>query len=300
MKDTSEKFRSDILCRMPIRATRLFFCMATTFYIVTVFGLCTACTTVSGTGRKQFNVYSTSQENAMGAQAYQEEMKDAKIIGSGPVYERVQKIGARIATAAKQRHPEIANTMVWEWTVIDDPKMVNAWMLPGGYGAVYTGLVNFVQSDDELAVVMGHEAAHAIARHGGERMTHGAAAQLGANAAGVATNSEAVAQGAAIGLQAGLLLPYSRKHESEADELGLYIAAQAGYDPRSAITLWRRMQSQGGAKIEFLSTHPSEDTRIELLQQQMPQAYAIYKRTRVDGTATEAKDFANTKPQTSK
>ena len=300
MKDTSEKFRSDILCRMPIRATRLFFCMATTFYIVTVFGLCTACTTVSGTGRKQFNVYSTSQENTMGAQAYQEEMKDAKIIGSGPVYERVQKIGARIATAAKQRHPEIANTMVWEWTVIDDPKMVNAWMLPGGYGAVYTGLVNFVQSDDELAVVMGHEAAHAIARHGGERMTHGAAAQLGANAAGVATNSEAVAQGAAIGLQAGLLLPYSRKHESEADELGLYIAAQAGYDPRSAITLWRRMQSQGGAKIEFLSTHPSEDTRIELLQQQMPQAYAIYKRTRVDGTATEAKDFANTKPQTSK
>ena len=300
MKDTSEKFRSDILCRMPIRATRLFFCMATTFYIVTVFGLCTACTTVSGTGRKQFNVYSTSQENAMGAQAYQAEMKDAKIIGSGPVYERVQKIGARIATAAKQRHPEIANTMVWEWTVIDDPKMVNAWMLPGGYGAVYTGLVNFVQSDDELAVVMGHEAAHAIARHGGERMTHGAAAQLGANAAGVATNSEAVAQGAAIGLQAGLLLPYSRKHESEADELGLYIAAQAGYDPRSAITLWRRMQSQGGAKIEFLSTHPSEDTRIELLQQQMPQAYAIYKRTRVDGTATEAKDFANTKSPASK
>ena len=265
-----------------------------------IFGTSAACTTVSGTGRKQFNVYSTSQENAMGAQAYQEEMKDAKIIGSGPVYERVQKIGARIATAAKQRHPEIANTMVWEWTVIDDPKMVNAWMLPGGYGAVYTGLVNFVQSDDELAVVMGHEAAHAIARHGGERMTHGAAAQLGANAAGVATNSEAVAQGAALGLQAGLLLPYSRKHESEADELGLYIAAQAGYDPRSAIALWRRMQSQGGAKIEFLSTHPSEGTRIELLQQEMPQAYAIYKRTRVDETSTEAKDFANTKPQTSK
>ena len=295
-----EIFQSDILCRMTIQDTHWFFCTAKTFCIVTVFGLCTACTTVSGTGRKQFNVYSTSQENAMGAQAYQAEIKDAKIIGSGPVYERVQKIGARIATAAKQRHPEIANTMVWEWTVIDDPKMVNAWMLPGGYGAVYTGLVNFVQTDDELAVVMGHEAAHAIARHGGERMTQGAAAQLGANAAGVATNSEAVAQGAAIGLQAGLLLPYSRKHESEADELGLYIAAQAGYDPRSAIQLWRRMQSQGGAKIEFLSTHPSEDTRIELLQQQMPQAYAIYKRTRVDETSTEAKDFANTKPQTSK
>ena len=131
-------------------------------------------------------------------------------------------------------------------------------------------------------------------------MTHGAAAQLGANAAGVATNSEAVAQGAALGLQAGLLLPYSRKHESEADELGLYIAAQAGYDPRSAIALWRRMQSQGGAKIEFLSTHPSEGTRIELLQQEMPQAYAIYKRTRVDGTATDAKDVATTKPPTSK
>jgi predicted Zn-dependent protease len=103
-----------------------------------------------------------------------------------------------------------------------------------------------------------------------------------------------------MSLQAGILLPYSRKQESEADELGLFIAAQAGYDPRSAIALWRRMQSQGGAKIEFLSTHPSEDTRIELMQQQMPQAYAIYKRTRVDGTATDAKDFANTKPPVSK
>jgi predicted Zn-dependent protease len=260
----------------------------------------TACTTVSGTGRKQLNVYSTSQENAMGAQAYQDEMKNVKIISSGPVFERVQKIGARIAMAAKQLHPEIANTMVWKWTVIDDPKMINAWMLPGGYGAVYTGLVNFVQSDDELAVVMGHEAAHAIARHGGERMTQGAAAQLGAAAAGAATDSEAIAQGAAMGLQAGILLPYSRKQESEADELGLFIAAQAGYDPRSAIALWRRMQSQGEAKIEFLSTHPSEDTRIELLQQQMSQAYAMYKRTRVDGTATDVKDFANTKPPASK
>jgi predicted Zn-dependent protease len=272
----------------------------TTTVVVALCAAITACTTVSGTGRKQLNVYSTSQENAMGAQAFQDEMKSAKVISSGPVYERVQKIGARIAMAAKQRYPEIANTMVWKWTVIDDPKMINAWMLPGGYGAVYTGLVNFVQSDDELAMVMGHEAAHAIARHGGERMTQGAAAQLGAAAAGVATDSEAIAQGAAMGLQAGILLPYSRKQESEADELGLLIAAQAGYDPRSAITLWRRMQSQGGAKVEFLSTHPSEDTRIELLQQQMPQAYAIYKRTRVDGTATDAKDFANIKPPVSK
>ena len=284
-------------------STRSTFSISAALTTTAVVALCaaiTACTTVSGTGRKQLNVYSTSQENAMGAQAYQDEMKSAKVISSGPVYERVQKIGARIAMAAKQRYPEIANTMVWKWTVIDDPKMINAWMLPGGYGAVYTGLVNFVQSDDELAVVMGHEAAHAIARHGGERMTQGAAAQLGAAAAGAATDSEAIAQGAAMGLQAAILLPYSRKQESEADELGLFIAAQAGYDPRSAITLWRRMQSQGGAKIEFLSTHPSEDTRIELLQQQMPQAYAIYKRTRVDGTATDAKDFANTKPPVSK
>ena len=289
------------MCPLHFKRARL--SIVATLSLVATLTVCAtmaACTTVSGTGRKQFNVYSPSQENAMGAQAYEDEMKDAKVISSGPVFDRVQKIGARIATAAKQRHPEIANTMVWKWTVIDDPKMVNAWMLPGGYGAVYTGLVNFVQSDDELAIVMGHEAAHAIARHGGERMTPGAAAQIGASAAGAATNSEAIAQGAAMGLQAGILLPYSRKQESEADELGLFIAAQAGYDPRSAISLWRRMQSQGGAKIEFLSTHPSEGTRIELLQQQMPQAYAIYKRTRVDGTATDAKDFANTKPPSSK
>ncbi len=294
---------NDSLCWLHGTSTRARFTVATAWTMtaaLVLFTAVTACTTVSGTGRKQFNVYSTSQENAMGAQAYQEEMKDTKIISEGPVFDRVQKIGVRIAAAAKQRHPEIANTMVWKWTVIDDPNVVNAWMMPGGYGAVYTGLVSFVQSDDELAIVMGHEAAHAIARHGGERMTQGAAAQLGATAAGVATDSQAIAQGAAMGLQAGILLPYSRKQESEADELGLFIAAQAGYDPRAAISLWRRMQSQGGSAIEFLSTHPSEGTRIELLQEQMPQAYALYKRTRVDGTATDAKNFANTKPPASK
>ncbi len=294
---------NDSLCWLHGTSTRARFTVATAWTMtaaLVLFTAVTACTTVSGTGRKQFNVYSTSQENAMGAQAYQEEMKDTKIISEGPVFDRVQKIGVRIAAAVKQRHPEIANTMVWKWTVIDDPNVVNAWMMPGGYGAVYTGLVSFVQSDDELAIVMGHEAAHAIARHGGERMTQGAAAQLGATAAGVATDSQAIAQGAAMGLQAGILLPYSRKQESEADELGLFIAAQAGYDPRAAISLWRRMQSQGGSAIEFLSTHPSEGTRIELLQEQMPQAYALYKRTRVDGTATDAKNFANTKPPASK
>ncbi len=239
-----------------------------------------ACSTVPGTNRKQFNLYSPSQEREMGQQAYQEEMKGAKVISSGPVNDRVQAIGAKIAAAAKQRYPEMANSMAWTWTVVDDPKMVNAWMLPGGYGAVYTGIVNFVQSDDELAVVMGHEASHAIARHGGERMSSGTAAQLGAAAAGAATNSSAVAQAAALGLQGGVLLPYSRLQESEADNLGLLIAAQAGYDPRSAITLWKRMQARGGGTPEWLSTHPSEGTRIERLQEEMPQAYAIYQATK--------------------
>ncbi|MCE9620103.1 MAG: M48 family metallopeptidase [Planctomycetes bacterium] len=238
-----------------------------------------ACTTVAGTNRKQFNVYSTSEEKSMGQQAYQEEMKGAKVLSSGPVNDRIQTIGARIAAAAKQRYPEMANSMAWQWTVVDDPKMVNAWMLPGGYGAVYTGIIDFAQSDDEIAVVMGHEASHAIARHGGERMSSGAAAQLGAAAAGAATNSSAVAQAAALGLQGGVLLPYSRMQESEADNLGLLIAAQAGYDPRTAITLWKRMQSRGGTTFEWLSTHPSEGTRIERLQEEMPEAYAIYKKT---------------------
>jgi predicted Zn-dependent protease len=248
-----------------------------------------ACTTVEGTGRKQLNIYSERDEASLGQQAYAEELKGAKILPeSDPRVLRVRSIGKRIENAARQRYPRMANQMVWTWTVVDDPKMVNAWMVPGGRAAVYTGMIDFARSDDELAVVMGHEACHAIARHGTERVSHGTLIGTGTEIAGAAAGSPEVAQGSAMAAHLLLQLPHSRDQEIEADEMGLLTAAQAGYDPRSAIDLWRRMQSQNGGSIEFLSTHPSESTRIERLQALMPQATAIWQRARADAPAASA------------
>jgi len=248
-----------------------------------------ACTTVEGTGRKQLNIYSPSDEASLGQQAYAEELKGAKILpDNDPRTLRVRAIGKRIENAARQRYPRMGNQMAWTWTVVDDPKMVNAWMVPGGRAAVYTGMIDFARSDDELAVVMGHEACHAIARHGTERVTHGAMIGTGTEIAGVAAGSREVAQGSAMAAHVLFQRPHSREQEIEADEMGLLTAAQAGYDPRSAIDLWRRMQSQNGGSIEFLSTHPSESTRIERLQALMPQATAIWQRARADAPAANA------------
>jgi len=251
--------------------------------------LLVACTTVEGTGRKQLNMYSESEEVSLGQQAYAEELKDAKILpDNDPRVQRVRAIGKRIEAAARQRYPRMSNQMVWTWTVVDDPKTVNAWMVPGGRAAVYTGMIDFARNDDELAVVMGHEACHAVARHGTERVTHGVMIGTGTEIAGAAAGSPEVAQGSALAAHLLLQLPHSRDQEIEADEMGLLTAAQAGYDPRSAIDLWRRMQSQNGGSIEFLSTHPSEDTRIERLQALMPQATAIWQRARADAPAANA------------
>jgi predicted Zn-dependent protease len=186
----------------------------------------------------------------------------------------------------------MANRMEWSWTVVDDPKTVNAWMVPGGKAAVYTGMIDFVRSDDELAVIMGHESSHAVARHGTERMSEGALLSAGVQATGAATGSSAAAQGAATAAQLLIALPHSRKQEIEADEMGLLVAAQAGYDPRAAIDLWRRMQAGGASPPEFLSTHPSESTRIERLQSLMPQATAVWQRARADAAATGATSVA--------
>jgi len=241
--------------------------------------LIAACTTVEGTGRKQVNFYSREDEAALGREAYEEELKGATILpDTDPRTQRVRAIGKRIEAAARQRQPGMSGRMQWTWTVVDDPKVINAWMVPGGRAAVYTGMIDFVKSDDELAVILGHEASHAIARHGTERASQGALVSTGVEVAGAASGEPAVGQGAAVAAMLGITLPFSRYQESEADDLGLLIAAQAGYDPRTAIDLWSRMQSRGSGGVEFLSTHPSEDTRIERLQRLMPQAAAIYQR----------------------
>lgn len=243
------------------------------------------CNTVSGTKRSQLNVLSESDERELGEEAYQEALseKGVKKVTSGPDYDRVQRVADRIEDASERLHAKAVRGFEWQWTVVNDDNMVNAWALPGGKSAVYTGMLRMAKSDDELAVVMGHEASHAIARHAGERISSNMVIQgaLQGTSMALGDMSPAAQQAtmAALGLgsNVGVLLPWSRMQESEADELGLLIAADAGYDPRTSIDLWTRMASQSGAPPEFLSTHPSENTRITRLQKMMPKAMKLYQ-----------------------
>lgn len=236
-----------------------------------------ACQTVPETGRKQFVLLSSSDERALGEAAYGEQLKGAKRITSGADFERVQRVGSRIAEASKRRYGSAVAKFDWEFALIDTPE-VNAWMLPGGKSAVNTGLLKVATSDDELAIVMGHEAAHAIARHGAERISRAIAVQaiaVGVLASGEVDPRLVGATAAAYGALGETA--FSRGEESEADRIGLVIAADAGYDPRAAVGFWRKMGALGGAKPpEFLSTHPSDETRAKRLARQMPEAVRIY------------------------
>jgi predicted Zn-dependent protease len=259
--------------------------------------LATACSTVPGTERHQLMMVPLSLEMSLGGDGYQQTLTESegKLITSGPDFDRVQRVGDRIAQAAQRLYPDPSNRFTWEIVLIDEPQTVNAWCMPGGKMAVYTGLLPVTQDEDSLAVVVGHEVAHAVARHGGERMSQTLAAELALMGAS-ASMSDMDPEKRDMYLQAmvgvgtlGVILPYSRKHESEADELGLYLAGDAGYDPRAAIGLWERMaaESQGEAPPEFLSTHPSSASRIEHLKEVMPQALAYYEASqeRKDGPA---------------
>jgi predicted Zn-dependent protease len=251
----------------PRRTLRRTFAAATTAVVLA------GCVTVEGTSRRQFNVLSVEQERAMGEEAYAEMLAETRVVSSGPMVEQVNRVGARLAAATARRHPASAGAMRWQFAVIAEPE-VNAWALPGGKCGVNVGLLEFVESDDELAVVMGHEIAHAVARHGGERISQSMAASIvGELALGGLDPAVQQAVFAAYGL--GVALPFSRSHEREADRLGLMIAAEAGYDPRAAISLWTRMAAQGGGGLEFLSTHPLPESRVEELQALIPEAESV-------------------------
>lgn len=247
--------------------------------------LAAACSSTP-TGRSQLMLTSIGQEMRLGAEAYDEMLAEVKLIESGPQYEMVQRLGKRIAASARQYYPDSpAKDFRWEFVLIDDPKTVNAWALPGGKCAVYTGLLPVTQDEDSLAAVVGHEVSHAIARHGGERMSQSIALQgvlVGASISMRDMESherEGLMAALGLGATVGVMLPFSRKHESEADEMGLFLAANAGYDPKAAVGLWQRMGALGGARPpEFLSTHPSEETRIEHLQELMPEAEKVWQR----------------------
>src|SRR5215510_7910923 len=248
------------------------------------------CETNPYTGRSQLLMTSVSQEIQLGAQAYQQVKNDPKVHQSQDPreIEPVKRVAARIIEAAKRsKYAEIAKEFQWEVTVIKDDKTMNAFALPGGKIAVYTGIFPVAKTEAGLAAVLGHEVTHALARHGGERMSQGqltnAALQVVGAAAGASGMNPMLSQGAmaalGAGAQVGVLLPFSRAHESEADYIGILLAAKAGYYPRKSIHLWERMErmSGGGSPSEFLSTHPSHGTRIEQLKQWMPEAMAIYQ-----------------------
>lgn len=248
------------------------------------------CETNPYTGRSQLLMTSVSEEAQMGAQAYEQVKSDPKMRPSQDPreIEPVKRVAARIVEAAKRsKYAEVAQQFQWEVTVIKDDKTANAFALPGGKMAVYTGIFPMAKTEAGLAAVMGHEVVHALARHGAERMSQGqltnAGLQVVGAAAGAAGGGGMLGQAAmaalGVGAQVGVLLPFSRKHESEADYVGILLAADAGYDPRESIALWERMgqMSGGGAPSEFMSTHPSYETRIAQLKKWMPEAMAIYQ-----------------------
>ncbi len=248
------------------------------FIALSIFG----CSSNPYTERSQFLLVSESQEIEMGDQAYTQVLEDPKVtISKDPKeVDPVKRVADRIIAAAKtSKYAERAKEFHWEVNVIKDDKTKNAWALPGGKIAVYTGIFPEAKNESGLAAIMGHEVVHALARHGAERMSTTTVANVGFQVASIALGmGPASSQLAMQALGVGILLPFSRSHESEADYIGLLLAAQAGYDPREAVHLWERMaQSSQGAPPEFLSTHPSNETRIQDLQQWMPEAMAIYQ-----------------------
>jgi predicted Zn-dependent protease len=250
-----------------------------------------ACSTNPVTGRKQFKLVSEQQLQSMASQQYRQFLSSNSVVSpSGDRdAEMVRRVGRRVANAVTSYYKTqgLTNSLEgynWEFNLVND-KAVNAWCMPGGKVVVYTGLLPVTQNEAALAVVIGHEISHAIFQHGNERMSQGMAAQgLGEGLALAMRNKPATTQNLfnqAFGIAAttGVILPFSRKQELEADRYGLIWTAMAGYNPREAVALWKRMEklSNGNRPPEFMSTHPSEGRRIEQLEKYMPEALKYYR-----------------------
>src|SRR5690349_22837329 len=244
------------------------------------------CYRAPGTARDQLIFFSEEKELQFGLSAYREVLREARLSENADVNEQIQRVGRKIATVANK--PEYQ----WEFAVIEDDKMVNAFCLPGGKVAVFTGILKHTKTDAGLATVMGHEIAHALQRHGVERMSRSIIdqiAQLGAIGAAASGSSGGAAMAGMLGAYGvNVTLPFNRKQESEADYIGLRLMSLAGYDPREAVPFWERMSGCPREMIdrlcfrsqhaipEFLSTHPSDVTRINQLEAWLPEAMRYY------------------------
>lgn len=241
------------------------------------------------TGRKQLSLVSESELQVMAVSQYSAFLSENKVLnpGSNKNAAMVDRVGERISSAItkyykSQGKESVTEGYKWEFNTVDS-KEANAWCMPGGKVVVYSGLLSITQNETALAIVVGHEIAHAIAKHGSERMSEAMMQQLGGVALQVALSQKPqetqnlFMQAYGIGSTVGAMLPWSRQQETEADQYGLIFAAMAGYNPQEAIPFWQRMASAGGAKPpEFLSTHPSDETRIRKLKQFMPEAMKYY------------------------
>lgn len=249
------------------------------------------CVRAPGTARDQFIYISEEKEIAMGISAYHELLRKAPLSDDIELNEMVNRVGQRIAAVAKK--PDYQ----WEFAIIRDDRTINAFALPGGKVAVFTGILKITKNEDGLATVIGHEVAHALQRHGAERYSRSileTIGQVGALAAGAAVGRPDAAMAAMSAYGVGVSLPFGRKQESEADYIGLRLMAQAGYDPREAVPFWERMSGCPRQMIdkvcfraqqnipEFLSTHPSDLSRIKQIEAWIPQALKYYHATRKD------------------
>lgn len=264
--------------------------MLTKVSFLMVAGLfCYACAQVPVTGRSQLSLVSNSEIIPMAAQQYGEVITKGPLSTNKEQTDLIKRVGTRIQKAVEQYMAEKGASseltgFAWEFNLIEDPNTVNAWCMPGGKVAFYTAILPICKDENGIAVVMGHEVAHAIANHGRERMSTGLVQQFGLSTLSTAMGQnpgltkQIFAQAVGYGSQIGML-SFSRKHESEADKIGLIFMAMAGYDPQEAPKFWERMSAGGGQKPpEWLSTHPSDETRIRDLNAAMPEALKYYKK----------------------
>jgi predicted Zn-dependent protease len=252
--------------------------------------LLAGCSRVPVTGRSQFNIIPESSMVSMSLQQYDKFLKDHPVSANQEQTQLVKRVGERIKNGVERYFDSIGKRgkiadYKWEFNLVED-KQVNAWCMPGGKVVVYTGILPITQNENGLAVVLGHEIAHAVAEHGNERMSQGLMSQLGGVALATALSTKPAltqqlwmtAYGA--GAQYGAILPFSRLQENEADHLGLVFMTIAGYDPNEAVPFWQRMEAQKGGQAppEFLSTHPSDATRIEKIKKLVPEVVQKYKK----------------------
>jgi predicted Zn-dependent protease len=258
--------------------------IATTLAVVAAVSV--ACAKVPFTGRKQLNLVPNAIMDMIGKSTYAAQLSEAKTIKSGADVELTRQVGKRIATAAARPDYE------WRYALIDD-KQVNAWCLPGGKIGVYTGILPAFENEAGMAFVIGHEVGHAIAHHGGERVSQqlvllgglaGIEAWLSGSTKLTPAQRAAVMGAVGLGAEVGIILPFSRSHETEADVIGLMLMSKSGYPPAESIKLWDRMEREtGGAKVPaFLSTHPSSEQRQATIRDWLPQAKKRYERNKLN------------------